>query len=133
MIITDYSSISMDFAYQSKPVIYYQFDQEKFFKAHQPSGYFDYYRDGFGPVCHNSKEVLKSLKEACEDKFKLQERYKARIDNFFILRDNNNCERNYAAIKKAISEVRILDYERKNRFRSYMGRWKRSRMEERER
>ncbi|WP_426350496.1 CDP-glycerol glycerophosphotransferase family protein [Alloiococcus sp. CFN-8] len=133
MIITDYSSISMDFAYQDKPLIYYQFDKELFHKAHQPSGYFDYHEDGFGPVCDNINEVLKSFKEAVENGLRPVEKYKAKIDEFFILRDSNNCERNYAAIKKAISEVRRLGYERKNRFRSYMGRRQRPRMETRER
>ena len=29
-MITDYSSVAIDFAYMKKPTLYYQFDEEKF-------------------------------------------------------------------------------------------------------
>lgn len=50
LLITDYSSTPMDFAYLRKPVIYAQFDKEKFFSGEHTyeKGYFDYENDGFG-------------------------------------------------------------------------------------
>ena len=45
----DYSSIAFDFAYMKKPLIYYQFDQDKYYTNHFAKGYFDCERDGFGP------------------------------------------------------------------------------------
>ena len=41
ILITDYSSIAFDFAYMKKPVIYYQFDKEKYDYQHYKKGYFD--------------------------------------------------------------------------------------------
>lgn len=38
IMITDYSSISYDFAYMGKPVIYYQFDADKFYSEHYNKG-----------------------------------------------------------------------------------------------
>ena len=47
LLITDLSSIFMDFGYMRKPMIYYQFDMEKFRKGQYQQGYFEYKRDGF--------------------------------------------------------------------------------------
>ena len=130
MIITDYSSISMDFAYLEKPIIYYQFDKEAFHLLHQPPGYFDYHKDGFGPVCSGTEELVDKLTEVIKNHMEILPEYRRRIEEFFVIRDDNNCERNYAAIKKALSEVRRSRYGRKNRLRHYMGRRRRRDVEE---
>ena len=39
LLITDYSSISMDFAYMKRPVLYYQFDKERFRNEHLSKSY----------------------------------------------------------------------------------------------
>ena len=38
IFITDYSSIHFDVAFLKKPIIYYQFDKEYFFKKHYQLG-----------------------------------------------------------------------------------------------
>lgn len=38
IMITDYSSVSYDFSYMDKPIIYYQFDKEKFYSYHYNKG-----------------------------------------------------------------------------------------------
>ena len=54
LMITDYSSTSMDFAYMGKAVVYCQFDKDEFYNRHiHAPGYFDYEKDGFGPVTKN--------------------------------------------------------------------------------
>lgn len=93
LMITDYSSVAFDFAYLKKPVIYYQFDQEEFMKKQYGEGYFSYERDGFGPVCKNRPEVIKSIMS------KLDKKYTIRAEEFFELHDDKNCERVYEAIK----------------------------------
>lgn len=47
LLITDYSSVFMDFAYMRKPIIYYQFDKEEYREKQYTEGYFKYERDGF--------------------------------------------------------------------------------------
>ena len=42
MMITDYSSVFFDMVYMKKPVIFFQFDEEKFRKYHYAPGWFDY-------------------------------------------------------------------------------------------
>ncbi len=99
LMITDYTSSAMDFAYMEKPVIYYQFDYDEYRKGHLATGYFDYERDGFGEVVRD-EDALIDLAEAYMRGEYTAEKYKSRIDGFFPLRDKNNCKRIYEAVKK---------------------------------
>lgn len=99
LLLTDYTSSAMDFAYMNKPVIYYQFDYEKYRSGHFAEGYFNYERDGFGKVVRNEDALLDLLEEYMSGKDDFSG-YKSRIDSFFPLRDKNNCERIYEAISK---------------------------------
>lgn len=93
LLITDYSSINFDFAYLKKPLIYYQFDKEKFFSTQYKPGYFLYSRDGFGDVLINSSEVINKIKFYFENGFKMEEKYISRVNNTFKYNDKNNCQR----------------------------------------
>lgn len=99
-LITDFSSIAMDFAYMGKRLMYYQFDYDDFRRGQYPEGYFSYENDGFGEVCYNIDEAVKAFEKAVNDNFKNQPEYIKRHDDFFDLCDNKNCERNYLAIKE---------------------------------
>lgn len=99
-LITDYSSIAMDFAYMQKRLMYYQFDYEDFRRGQYPEGYFSYEKDGFGRVCYNTDEVVSEFKNAVSENFANPEKYLTRHKNFFDLYDTHNCERNYNAIKE---------------------------------
>lgn len=101
-LITDYSSIAMDFAYMDKPLVYYQFDYEDFRRGQYPEGYFSYKDDGFGPVCENADEVLDLLERAADEGFRNPEIYSCRHDEFFDLCDTDNCRRNYEAIMSVV-------------------------------
>lgn len=98
VLITDYSSVAMDFAYMKKPLIYYQFDYEKFRAGHYPEGYFSYEKDGFGKVCKEKDCVLTELKDIINNEFKNKQEYLVKHKEFFTTYDNHNCERNYQAI-----------------------------------
>jgi len=98
LLITDFSSVFFDFAYMEKPLIYYQFDKYKFFYEHYKKGYFDYEKHGFGPVCMKEEELIETITHYFKNGFKLEDKYLERINQFFELRDKNNCERIYKAI-----------------------------------
>lgn len=100
VLITDYSSVAMDFAYMKKPLIYYQFDYEKFRTGHYPEGYFSYEEDGFGPVCYKPEEVLGKLTALVDKEFENSEEYLNKHKAFFTTYDTQNCKRNYDAIKE---------------------------------
>lgn len=99
LLITDYSSIYFDFAYMNKPIIYYQFDYEEYRKRQMPEGYFNYLEDGFGPVYTNEINIIDKVKENIEVNFKQPELYEKRCNDFFNIKDKNNCKRIYEYIK----------------------------------
>ena len=88
LCVTDYSSAVFDFAYLEKPVVYCQTDA-----IHYGHGYFNYERDGFGPVVKDSKSLAKVLVEAMRTGCPLEEPYRSRVRAFFPFRDKNNCKR----------------------------------------
>lgn len=101
LLITDYSSVSFDFSWLKKPVIYTQFDKEEFFASHSyTQGYFDYETDGFGPVCTDYEEAVKAMIDLIENDCRLEEKYAERIENFYGFFDEDNCKRVAEAIRK---------------------------------
>lgn len=100
MLVTDYSSVFFDVAFLDKPVIYYQFDQEEFRRYHYQQGYFDYERDGFGPVVKTEQALLADLQALLAGDMANPEEYRRRVEAFFPLHDENNCARTFAAIAR---------------------------------
>lgn len=100
LLITDYSSVFFDFAYMAKPVLFYQFDEAEFRAHHYAQGYFDYRRDGFGEVVTDGAELLELIEQYLSGDCRLKPMYKKRIDGFFPLHDDKNCERIYTEILK---------------------------------
>ena len=99
-LVTDFSSIAMDFAYMKKRLMYYQFDYDDFRKGQYAEGYFDYEKDGFGKVCYDQDEALLEIKNAAAEGFAQPEEYLIRENKFFDLCDGNNCGRTYNAVKE---------------------------------
>lgn len=100
LLITDYSSVFFDFAYMRKPVLFFQFDNDRFTSEHYQKGYFDYERDGFGQVAYTVSDLVGNAVEAIQNGLVLDEKYDKRIDRFFPLYDRKNCARIYDEIVK---------------------------------
>ncbi len=101
MLVTDFSSVAFDFAFQRKPVVYYQFDQEEFFQGGHTyiQGYFSYEKHGFGPVITEYKALIEQLQIILDqDNEKEIEIYQSRADKTFPFFDDMNCQRAYEAI-----------------------------------
>jgi CDP-glycerol glycerophosphotransferase (TagB/SpsB family) len=101
VLITDYSSVAMERAVARKPVLYYQFDSEDFFNAEHiyVPGYFDYVRDGFGPVCKDESALEKEMADILERDGRIQALYLERMTLSLPFRDGRCCERAYRAIE----------------------------------
>jgi glycosyltransferase involved in cell wall biosynthesis/CDP-glycerol glycerophosphotransferase (TagB/SpsB family) len=95
VMITDYSSTAFDVAYAGGDVVYFQFDRDAALNgAHRAPGYFDYERDGFGPVGLDRAGVLDGLRTVLGAG---RDAYADRA-SVFAHHDDGNCERVYRSI-----------------------------------
>lgn len=94
LLITDYSSVAFDFGYMRKPVIYYQFDDMKYYKDHYPSGYFIYDKHGFGPLVKSENNLVDNIKLFIKDECYFK-KYGNRPKEMFFLYDKLNSKRHY--------------------------------------
>ncbi|MBR0480614.1 DUF1792 domain-containing protein [Candidatus Saccharibacteria bacterium] len=98
IMITDYSSVAFDFAYLGKPVIYYQFDEKIFRTKQYAKGYFDFQKDGFGPVASTKKEAISAIKQLL-DKHD-DDKYTSNITKFFGQRIQDCSKLLYGVLSK---------------------------------
>lgn len=99
LMITDYSSVAFEMAFLQKPVVYYQFDKDIFFKGHTYQiGYFDYKKHGFGPIVYTQNILLEEIKNILQHHCKPVSPYIERMKAAFCFRDGHNCERVYNAM-----------------------------------
>lgn len=108
VLVTDYSSMAFNAAYIERPVVYFQFDHEAMFSgAHLGRrGYFDYERDGFGPVTFDADAAIRAMCEIVERGPEPAPEYCRRIGEAFPNRDGRCCERVYGAIRASVRKVR---------------------------
>ena len=98
MMVTDYSSIAFNMAYLYRPVVYFQFDRDRYFAEHtEGDGYYDYETHGFGPVELDISGVVGAVR-AFRNSRDFAERYTDRARRAFPVRDGRNSERVYKAI-----------------------------------
>jgi len=99
-MVTDYSSVAFEMAFLNKQVFYYQFDEKEFLSGAHTSkpNYFIYREHGFGPVVNEEDALLAELEKVLKNEGKPIEPYLTRMQNTFIYRDTNNCQRVYEAI-----------------------------------
>lgn len=101
LLVTDYSSVAFDFAYLEKPILYYQFAKEEFFREHTyRAGYFIYERDGFGEVCYTEQSLVEQIIGYLENGMTLKAEYRERMRGAFLYHDRNNCERIWKKLYK---------------------------------
>lgn len=118
LLVTDYSSIFFDFAYLRRPVIYSHFDYEEYRKNHYQKGYFDYEKDGFGPITYDLKSTVDEIINEIENNCLIRKKYLKRIYKFFTYYDEHNNDRIYMSIinntkfnelfRKSISNILII-------------------------
>jgi glycosyltransferase involved in cell wall biosynthesis len=101
LLVTDYSSMAFNAAYLDRAVVYFQFDADLVRGGGHVgrAGYFDYERDGFGPVVSTLPEAIDAISASLERGGVPTEQYLKRNADTFLLRDGKCCERATAAIE----------------------------------
>lgn len=100
MLISDYSGVTFDFAYMKKPLIYYQFDQEKYYTCHYLKGDFEMEEDGLGVIVTHEDDLINEIKHYIAIGFEMEQKYLERVNQTFTFQDNKNCERIHNAINE---------------------------------
>ncbi len=101
LFITDFSSFNFDFLYQGRQLMYFVPDYDEF-----KCGAVTFYRDldlpfeeGFGDFAKTSQEAAEFVIKRMECDFKTDEKYREKIDNFFISK-GNHCQKLYEYLTK---------------------------------
>lgn len=98
-VITDRSSVFMDFGYAGKEVFYYgPHDNNNY-----DDGYFNFEEDGFGPVSYDLKTLVSQIIQSMDNDFELSQKYVERRNRFFAFDDSRNSERVYNEIQALTS------------------------------
>lgn len=102
LMITDYSGVQFDFAYMRKPILYYH---PKSLPPHYDENtIFAYDTMGFGPVIENHETLISSVCKYMNNDCRMEDKYKARADDFFEFDDQKNNKRIYIEIDKFIEK-----------------------------
>lgn len=93
LMVTDYSGVQFDFAYQRKPIVYYH---PSTLPPHYDEGCgFMYDSMGFGSIITEHNALVDELCDYMENECKIKPEYAKRADNFFAYSDFDNCKRIY--------------------------------------
>jgi CDP-glycerol glycerophosphotransferase (TagB/SpsB family) len=110
LVITDYSSLGFEAAFLDVPLVYFQFDAAEFFNGMHIGrrGYFDYARDGFGPIAETVDEVTEAVDAISALGFSMNAEYATRTQATFAQRDDQNSERVVTAMKALDGAARLV-------------------------
>ncbi|UTR05628.1 CDP-glycerol glycerophosphotransferase family protein [Alkalihalobacillus sp. LMS6] len=98
LLITDYSSVAWEMYYQKKPVVFFQFDLDKY-EYHQ-GAYMDLQKDLFGDACYNVESLVNSLSYYIETGFEEKKEYVNMRNFYFKYTDHQNSSRIFNEINK---------------------------------
>lgn len=103
LMLTDYSSVGIDFSFLDKPVIYYEFDQVRFLG--KKGSHLNLEHDLPGDVVYSEDQVIESLRRAHQRDFKISEINKEKSGKFLLKKDLNNSERVFEGIQSIGKET----------------------------
>ena len=98
MLVTDYSSVCWDVFYLDKPVVFFQFDRDKYMEAH--GSYLDMDRELFGDCAQDVDGLLTYMERCADDHFVVRPEYEKMQKSFYKYFDDQNSSRICDAIVK---------------------------------
>ncbi|ADO49979.1 bifunctional glycosyltransferase/CDP-glycerol:glycerophosphate glycerophosphotransferase [[Enterobacter] lignolyticus] len=92
IMITDFSSASFDMVYQKKPVIFYWFDELRFF-AQRGGPLINIERDLPGEICRNINSLSSAIDGLIQSGCVIRREFREQYSKYFKYRDDKNCQR----------------------------------------
>ncbi|GMA54774.1 hypothetical protein GCM10025857_61310 [Alicyclobacillus contaminans] len=108
VMLTDYSSVAFDFSFLHKPVVYYQFDRNRFL-GKNPS-HLDLDNELPGDIAFDEDKVIEYLFKIGENNFKMENEYVEKADKFIMYRDRYSNERIFKAIQNIPQQNKIKKF-----------------------
>ena len=102
LLITDYSSVFFDMVYMKRPVIFYQFDLDKFRKYHYEQGWFDYSDTRFGKSIKNTDAMIDEIDRIVNRDFCVDHEFIEEHESVFPLFDSMNSQRVYEILANEV-------------------------------
>ena len=99
LMVTDYSSVFFDMIYMKKPIIFYQFDLDKFRMGQYEQGYFDYSNNPYGKSFKEPELLFDEMSDIIRKGFECDLKYKEAHRKSFPYYDTFNCERVFQGIQ----------------------------------
>ena len=91
LLITDYSSVAWDVLYMDKPVVFFQFDQERYLD--EVGSFIDLNNELPGTVCKTIDELNQGVNAYMDTGFALTQENSDKARTWFDFKDRNNRER----------------------------------------
>lgn len=105
LMITDYSSVAFDFSFLNKPVIYYQFDKDRFL-GKQPS-HLDIENELPGMIVNNQQDLEKQIKKMIMNNYQIDKKVEKKANQFIKYHDQYNSQRIFEAVQKSKTTNRL--------------------------
>jgi CDP-glycerol glycerophosphotransferase (TagB/SpsB family) len=99
VLVTDFSSVSWDFSFLRRPVIYFQFDQHLLNGSRAP--HIDFAEQLPGPVVTTTNRLIEELGSVVGRGCTMDDEYWQRARAFLSYRDQHNCERILSVVDRA--------------------------------
>lgn len=125
IMITDYSSVAFDFSFLNKPIIYYQFDRERFIG--KKGSHIDLDYDLPGDIVFTINQIIDAIEFYAKNDFQMKEENGNKAAKFLKYKDQRSSERIYHAIKEQIPKKTLFKkLEKTELFNTLFNRFRRS-------
>lgn len=105
MVVTDYSSIAWDAYYMGKPVIFYQFDKERY--EEEVGSYMDLEKDLFGDIAATPKELFQAILTYEFNEFRERPENVMAKEKLLPLCDESNRERIFKELQPYLVDLNM--------------------------
>lgn len=112
VLITDFSSVSWDFSYLRRPVLFFQFDRTDLVGKRAPHIDFDTMLPG--PILDTPDRLVAALQDAVDRDLAMPDEYYARARAFLKYDDRNSCARIYDVVRRSWNVKVALERVRNN-------------------